>query len=190
MARIEKLGILALIGLFSCGETVSSTGSSSGTSSSSGGPTTIEEVCQSAFDALNNPACLESNLIEACKDKYATQLACQTEVFNYFKCLGETLTPSTCANADAYLPCKPASDALELCSKFNCSNTINCMSDPTVSCECNGACDKGPVRASCTAMGAGALCDCWVNGTVVGQCENPELNCQPFVNCCYIYTKP
>jgi hypothetical protein len=52
------------------------------------------------------------------------------------------------------------------------------------SCECDGTCFGSPISAVCKPSPNGIICQCFMSGSLIGQCSSNALNCDLQSGCC------
>lgn len=118
---------------------------------------------------------------------------CSDEADALFECFLDEVT-TTCPDDP------PAACNAQQGAYGSCQNTYGCGSsecsigaDPmggTSDCSCNQMCAMKAYETSCTSMGDMAMCDCKIDGMMVGTCDpGPELQCDLKKGCCNQFFK-
>lgn len=180
-----------------CGSEVNGAGGSGGSTSSSGsgGSGGSGDPAQDCADTCHKLETLNCNLPGGgsdCNTQCTDQIAgypteCADAVAAYFACLVQNTTtcdyPMTCNNLEMALSdCK---------AMYGCSGDGTCYAgmgmNGDAECGCDDTCKGVKYEAKCTTASGATMtnCDCLVNGTSMGQCQQTDANaCGVNDSCC------
>jgi hypothetical protein len=164
---------------------VGSTATSSG--SGVGGGAACDAYCAKA-DQLG---CEAGDCITQCAQAMAELPDCTSELATLLTCMTQLAT--TCDDLKEPPPgCGEAANAFALCANGGCLPGP-CRGGSSAGgqeqCDCTATCNGAMIDVSCISMpGAGAKCDCFVNGQLVGSCgEQVSTFCSIDAGCCSMF---
>jgi hypothetical protein len=148
----------------------------------SGGGGNITTNCEAFCKVATSNGCVGKSCFESC---YVTseQPPCGASFALWIDCIVK--------NADAIMGCSMPPACVDYESKYlACSQggdcgPQSCVADDTGGCACVAKCSTGEYEASCQpSANGGSVCSCFINGMIVGECDNPSLSCDVSGSCC------
>jgi hypothetical protein len=156
-----------------------------GSGPGSTGSGSSEDLCDQVCDMLadlgcsDDPACPQAcveygDTLPSCEPLFLSVLACQVANAADVEC-GNSLPPQ----------CEDAANALDDCAS-TCSSA-SCSGNTGKGCWCESNCGQ---EVTCEwDPNGGANCQCKAEGTLVGECHDPDTSnaCSPQSGCCTVF---
>jgi hypothetical protein len=150
------------------------------------------EVC-TEYCLLRHAVCGGGGSGSDCEKYCATQILdakpfCEHQVGPAYACRMDILLSQGCDRYWGGAACGSALDAEAAClDAYACASNDGCT--PSAGeCYCDKLCkSKAWVDTHCVANSVGSYCECYVNGALVGSCEQSDLNCYVSTSCCAAY---
>jgi hypothetical protein len=114
-------------------------------------------------------------------DTYFQFPDCQALFYDAVVCMTNNASSQWCEEAPA---CKPLIDAFIECADPSTCSGAGCSVGPDGSCQCGLQCDGLEYIATCKPQPGGAVCECYVNASLVGKCDSSSPDCDPYFGCC------
>lgn len=160
-------------------------------SGGAGGTTNPQSFCDGICASANAYGCLGGGTIEecalGCAQVFEQYPSCSKETQDLYSCLVDQFASTGCdAGAEA---CQTETTAFAECAggSSTCGSNECGGSGTGMDCFCTGECNNHVLEADCKSDGTTIGCACYVDGSVVGQCNDVDLACDVFNGCCAAY---